>query len=1615
MRSRLLTSSRRIVLAPIAARWRHTVSLLPLLAILLTLPAPARGAHQNPGYVGDINFSGVLWSVGVNPITNRILLTGLAVGDGFADEAVTVVDGATNQPVCSIPLAQGSLAYRSAVNATTGRAYVAHLGGQVGVSVVEIATCSVIGTVPIPDPDTLVPQNTAGGIAVNPNTNRVYVTFTPSGRPGAVAIIDGSTNRVVGTVDVESAGGLTNSVAVNANTNRIYVTNSDSLSVIDGASGGVSSIQVSRPANVAVNPLINRVYVTSPRFRFGTPDDQPFTGVTVLDGHTNGIIGSIPLGGAVGVGVNPNTNRIYVSGGGDATDVYVIEGAGHTVAGSLPLLCGNSGDVAVDSTSDRVYIATNCPRVFVVGDGIVAPESRSDLALAKSDSPDPVIPGSPLTYSLVVTNRGPAAAVGVTVTDVLPVGATLVSVASSQGTCSGTSAVTCSLGNLVAGGTVSVTIVLNPTVDGTLTNSASVTSTTLDPDLSNNTALATTTVVASGTDLVCDNLWNIRFFRCDFGHENNFALQRDGTPVCGSGNCPGPPNSCWGPPVTQRSFVKPGDVSWTIGALGALTCGQDRDVQVYGDTFLFVASPKTLTVPVLADAGRVWLNGVDVTASDPPGHVTLSLVSGWNHVELTSYNQHQGANLVMNFPFASQADRMDSTANSACRPGDSPPTGSSQLFCGDVVSGAITGTGATAFNLYTFDARAGEVVSLTLAKAADASSAFDPRWQLLSPSGTLIASCVAQTACQSPPLPANGTYTVKVFEFFQDATGPYLLSLEAVTPTLNGAPSCGRAISCGDMVAGEIGSAGEADTFSFNAQQGEVTSITLAKGTQASTSFDPRWDLFSPSGTLITSCVAQTACQSPPLPTNGTYTIKVFEFFQDATGPYALSLGAVTPTLNGTPNCSQAIACGQVVAGEIGTAGETDTFGFSGRQGEVVSITLAKTVGAADSFDPRWQLFSPSGTLITSCVAQTVCQSPPLPTSGTYTIKVFEFFQDATGAYTLSMSTPACGVAGDIGFTPTALDFGTLVVGSRSASQTVTVRNDGAANLVIETIALQGAGASQFGKGADSCSGQTLSPAQQCNVSMEFQPTSPGAKAATLVISSSDPDENPVSIGLSGSATAGAPSSLNCAFAQPSIVSISGRRLMVQRRRLDGSVENPLPYTIKGVNWAPASRGSGVDDRQAQYAPWFSVDLPLMSEMNTNTIRVFLDFGVGQTACDVLDELHRRKIMAIVTVDKMINDTANITSIVTAYKNHPAILMWSLGNEWNVNHPSPYFGAFADIQSAAEATELAARQIKALDTNHPVASSFGDIHIPGLTPLLPTPGAVSTQQIVNAIAPSVDVWGVNIFRGATFGSLFAEWASVSTKPMFIGEFGTDAFNQMTGNVDQAQQAAFTAGLWDEIAGNLASHSPPGASSGGLIFEWNDEWWKAGNPSSQDLGGFASGGHYDGFANEEWFGLVDIDRNKRQTFFTLRSRFAEDLPPELTLTLNKTTALPGESVSVRLEARNPGPSFAGDFYLGVLRPDGSTVMFFTNVSPPALLTTTIGADPRTFPPLVRNVFVPQGLNLAIDNVVSLTFSGTEPAGTYSVFAVLTGVGALDDGTIDARDLRVVAFRHVTFSP
>jgi uncharacterized repeat protein (TIGR01451 family) len=122
-------------------------------------------------------------------------------------------------------------------------------------------------------------------------------------------------------------------------------------------------------------------------------------------------------------------------------------------------------------------------------------DCSTDLAVSMTDVPDPVLVGSNLTYTILVTNVSPRVAPATTLFDTLPPNVNVISLSTSRGSCSASAgSVSCSLGSLPAGGSATVRINVRPSVAGIITNLATVASIANEVNPFDNTAVAVTTV-----------------------------------------------------------------------------------------------------------------------------------------------------------------------------------------------------------------------------------------------------------------------------------------------------------------------------------------------------------------------------------------------------------------------------------------------------------------------------------------------------------------------------------------------------------------------------------------------------------------------------------------------------------------------------------------------------------------------------------------------------------------------------------------------------------------------------------------------------------------------------------------------------------------------------------------------------------------------------------------------------------------------------------------------------------------------------------------------------------------------------------------------------------------
>jgi hypothetical protein len=321
---------------------------------------------------------------------------------------------------------------------------------------------------------------------------------------------------------------------------------------------------------------------------------------------------------------------------------------------------------------------------------------------------------------------------------------------------------------------------------------------------------------------------------------------------------------------------------------------------------------------------------------------------------------------------------------------------------------------------------------------------------------------------------------------------------------------------------------------------------------------------------------------------------------------------------------------------------------------------------------------------------------------------------------------------------------------------------------------------------------------------------------------------------------------LNCTFVccqektNQDIVKVSGRKIVLNNKN----------YQIKGVCYNPVPRGS--NERSFEN---LTQDLALMVEAGINTIRVYSP--IDDIA--VLDQIAASNIKVIMGFGYNQNGYFDILSgsfinYINTYKNHKAILFWELGNEYNY-HPEWFEN---DINNWYNALNAAADLIHKNDANHPVATAHGE---------LPSFEVISLN-------PNIDIWGLNVYRWNNPESIFNQWENLSNKPMYLSEAGADSYmtiskNQYTKGVNEKAQADATKNILKSIFENDK------ICAGVALFSFNDELWKAGNNNQYDVGGWApnsSGVPFDGTPNEEYWGIVDIDRNKKEVFYSIKEKF-----------------------------------------------------------------------------------------------------------------------------------------------
>ena len=190
------------------------------------------------------------------------------------------------------------------------------------------------------------------------------------------------------------------------------------------------------------------------------------------------------------------TGLVFVSNTGDCTTAFpcalgvVPAGATRTITATftVPITYPGLGPIvniaSVSSTTPDDTAANNTATVETTLN------RNADVAISKSVAPAAVLVGQPTTFTVVVTNHGPARVTGLVVQDLLPAGLSFVSASASPGSyAEATGAWT--IGTLLNAQSATLTLEATVTVAGAITNRALVVAQDQpDPVASNNSAAA---------------------------------------------------------------------------------------------------------------------------------------------------------------------------------------------------------------------------------------------------------------------------------------------------------------------------------------------------------------------------------------------------------------------------------------------------------------------------------------------------------------------------------------------------------------------------------------------------------------------------------------------------------------------------------------------------------------------------------------------------------------------------------------------------------------------------------------------------------------------------------------------------------------------------------------------------------------------------------------------------------------------------------------------------------------------------------------------------------------------------------------------------------------------
>jgi len=534
----------------------------------------------------------------------------------------------------------------------------------------------------------------------------------------------------------------------------------------------------------------------------------------------------------------------------------------------------------------------------------------ADLAITKTDSPDPVTAGANLTYTITVTNNGPAAAATASWSDTLPVGTAFVSLPAIAGWSCTTPAVgaagtiACVNPSVALGSAVfALTVAVNPAVAaGTLlSNTAITTSATADDNLTNNSATATTNVIAAA----------------------DLSITKVDTPD------PVAPGSNLGYSITVNS----------IGPSNAATVALS-DTLSAGTTFVSLSLPGgwSCTTPAVGAGGTVSCSN----ASFASGSAVFNLV-----VQV-------GAGVTVGTVISNTATVSSATTDP--NPGNESATATTTVGTGSADL-SVTKTG-TPDPVIAGGSLLSYTITVTNAGPSDATTATLTDSL---PIGTTFVSIVSPLSwsCTVPSLGANGTVACA------NATFPIGSAVFTVQVQVDAAAAAGTVIS-------NTATAASATSDPNPANNDGVATTTVAASANLSVTLADTPDPVSAGANLSYTLSANNAGPSNAAAVVLTDTLPAAARFASLTSPAGWTCTTPAVGASGTVSCSNpSMALGNAVFDLNVTVSPTTLAGtvLSNSASVNASTNDPNTANNSDSEDTS--VVSPSGLTATKSVAGT--------------------------------------------------------------------------------------------------------------------------------------------------------------------------------------------------------------------------------------------------------------------------------------------------------------------------------------------------------------------------------------------------------------------------------------------------------------------------------------------------------------------------------------------------------------------------------------------------------------------------------------------------------------------